>query len=46
MENVKIYTVSPSDIGLEKRYSTEESILELQDCVSIPTNGPALKRKM
>lgn len=46
MKNVKIYTVSPSDMGLTKANFTQESTSELQEFVSEPSNGPVLKRKM
>lgn len=46
MKNVKIYTVSPSDMGLTKEHSSVESTGDLQEFVSNPSNGPVLKRKM
>lgn len=46
MENVKIYTVSPSDMGLTKANSAQASTSEFQEFVSNPSNEPVLKRKM
>lgn len=46
MKNVKIYTVSPKDMGINSMNLENDSTSELQEFVSNPSNGPVLRRKM